>query len=202
MGFFSPSCASLGRRVALSVPSNLWRLSAMRNRPRVDRQGTPGKLCSPRRVRWNACTNPIIPAMTQPTVRTTDGAPPRRFVGRTRTLSARYRGITVIIGLGLQLLSCVQGMLPAWAQAGQAASELKRSDCQIRRFDEDWSVLRGVDRSKTDDFWDRFKFIPLTEDQNVWLSLGGQVRERLEYFGVTRRRSWTQSISRAASRTS
>jgi hypothetical protein len=59
-----------------------------------------------------------------------------------------------------------------------------------------------VDRSKTDDFWDRFKFIPLTEDQNVWLSLGGQVRERLEYFGVTRRRSWTQSISRAASRTS
>jgi len=42
--------------------------------------------------------------------------------------------------------------------------------------------LRGVELSRTDDFWDRVKFIPLTEDQNVWLSLGGQVRERLEYF--------------------
>ena len=43
-------------------------------------------------------------------------------------------------------------------------------------------MLRGVDLSKTDDFWDRFKFIPLNQDQTVWLTLGGQVRERLEYF--------------------
>jgi hypothetical protein len=76
-------------------------------------------------------------------------------------------------------------VLPAWAQAGQAASELKRPALQIGsavRYDEDWSVLRGWDLSQTDDFWDRVKFIPLTKDQNVWLTLGGQVRERLEYF--------------------
>jgi alginate export protein len=154
----------------------------MRNRPRADRQGTLGELCSPRRVRQSACTNPIIPAMTQPSVRTPDGAPPRRLAGGTRTRTARCQGVAVIMGLALQLLSCVHGMLPAWAQTGQAASELKRPDYQIRRFDEDWSVLRGVDRSKTDDFWDRVKFIALTEDQNVWLTLAGQVRERLEYF--------------------
>src|SRR5207237_4582570 len=50
------------------------------------------------------------------------------------------------------------------------------------RFDEDWSVLRGVDLSTTDDFWDRVKFIPLTADGSVWLTIGGQVRERGEYF--------------------
>jgi hypothetical protein len=43
-------------------------------------------------------------------------------------------------------------------------------------------VLRGVDRGQIDDFWDRLKFIPFTADQSVWLTLGGQVRERFEYF--------------------
>ena len=143
---------------------------------------TLGELCSPRRVWQSARTHPILPAMTQPSARPPDGAPQRRVAGRTHMRTVRCRGITVIIGLALQLLSCVHGMLPAWAQAGQAASELKRPEYQIRRFDEDWSILRGVDRSKTDDFWDRVKFIPLTEDQNVWLTLAGQVRERLEYF--------------------
>jgi len=34
---------------------------------------------------------------------------------------------------------------PAWAQQSQAVAELKRPVYQIRRFDEDWSELRGVD---------------------------------------------------------
>jgi hypothetical protein len=65
----------------------------------------------------------------------------------------------------------------AWAQTG-----IERPSYQVRRFDEDWSVLRGVDTSATGDVWDRLKFIPLTSDQSVWLSLGGQVRERVEYY--------------------
>src|SRR5439155_1400001 len=72
-----------------------------------------------------------------------------------------------------------------WAQAGQTASEPNRPAYQIGsagRFNEDWSVLRGVDLDKTDDFWDRLKFIPLTTDGSVWLSFGGQAREREEYF--------------------
>src|SRR5882724_8300098 len=157
----------------------------MRTRLRADRQGTLGEPCSPRRVRQSACTNPIILAMTQPSACTPDGAPPRRLAGGTRTRTARCRGIAVIIGLGLQLLSCVYGVLPAWAQAGPPASEPQRPALQIgnaARFDEDWSVLRGVDLSTTDDFWDRVKFIPLTTDGSVWLTIGGQVRERGEYF--------------------
>jgi len=97
----------------------------------------------------------------------------------------RPRYVAVIVGMVLLALAFVSGALPAWAQAGPPASEPQRPALQIgnaARFDEDWSVLRGVDLSTTDDFWDRLKYIPLTGDGSVWLSLGGQVRERAEYF--------------------
>jgi hypothetical protein len=90
----------------------------------------------------------------------------------------------IIPNLFLLLLSFFYAALPASAQTEKSAA-IKRPTLQIGngvRFDEDWSVLRGVDTSKTDDFWDRIKFIPLNQDQTVWLSLGGQVRQRLEYF--------------------
>ncbi|PYR25202.1 MAG: hypothetical protein DMF98_13015 [Acidobacteria bacterium] len=87
------------------------------------------------------------------------------------------------VALGLSFV--IQGVPLAWAQAGQPASDPKRPAYQIGsagRFNEDWSVLRGIDVDKTDDFWDRLKFIPLSSDQNIWLTLGGQARERGEYF--------------------
>jgi Alginate export len=73
------------------------------------------------------------------------------------------------------------------AADAQAAplTELKRPALQVgstARFNEDWSVLRGVDLATTGDFLDRLKFIPLTGDGSVWLSLGGQARARVEYF--------------------
>jgi hypothetical protein len=157
----------------------------MRNRLRADHQGTPGELCSPRRVWQSACTNPTIPTITQPSAGARDGAPPRRLAGQTRTRTARCRGIAVIMGLALLSLSCVYAVLPAWAQAGPPTSEPQRPALPIGnavRYDEDWSVLKGWDLSKTDDFWDRFKFILLTKEGSVWLTLGGDVRERLEYF--------------------
>jgi hypothetical protein len=46
-----------------------------------------------------------------------------------------------------------------------------------QRFDEDWSVLRG---QKPTDFFDPIKYIPLNEPGSVWLSLGGELRERFE----------------------
>src|SRR2546425_6832542 len=93
--------------------------------------------------------------------------------------------LAIIGGVALQSLSLVQNVVPVWAQAGQTASEPNRPAYQIGsagRFNEDWSSLRGVDLGKTDDFWDRLKFIPLTEDGSVWFTLGGQARERAEYF--------------------
>ena len=102
----------------------------------------------------------------------------------SRLLPRRF-GTTVVLGLMLHLLAVVSSALPAWAQASPPPSGPQRPKLQIgnaARFDEDWSVLRGVDLSTTDDFWDRVKFIPLTADGSVWLTIGGQVRERGEYF--------------------
>jgi len=91
----------------------------------------------------------------------------------------------MVVGMALQSLAFVYSVLPAWGQAPPPASELQRPALQIGsagRFNEDWSVLRGVDLGTTDDPLDRLKFIPLTSDGSVWLSLSGQVRERAEYF--------------------
>src|SRR3989442_7115644 len=89
------------------------------------------------------------------------------------------------MGVALVLAFLIRGVPVAWTQAGQPSNEPKRPAYQIGsagRFNEDWSVLSGVDLDTTDDFWDRLKFIPLTSDQNVWLTIGGQARERGEYF--------------------
>ena len=97
----------------------------------------------------------------------------------------RRFGITVVLGLAFHSLFPVHDVPGAWAQSSQAATEPKRPAYQLGsagRFNEDWSSLRGVDLSATDDVLDRLKFIPLSPDQNVWLSIGGQVRERGEYF--------------------
>jgi hypothetical protein len=97
---------------------------------------------------------------------------------------ARRRCRAVAIALALQSL-LLYGALPALAQGQIAPGEVKRPALQIGsalRFNEDWSTLEGVDTSRTDDFWDRVKFIPFTADQSVWLSIGGQARARLEYF--------------------
>src|SRR5438067_1297301 len=94
-------------------------------------------------------------------------------------------GLVVVMSVALVLPSLVHRVPLTWAQPGQPSSEPKRPAYQIGsagRFNEDWSVLRGVDLDKTDDFWDRLKFIPLSPDQNVWLTIGGQARERVEYF--------------------
>ena len=97
-------------------------------------------------------------------------------------MRTRPRCVALIVGLTLQSLAFVHAVPQGWAQADQPAKELKRPAYQLRRFDEDWSVLKGVDLKATGDFWDLLKFIPLNRDESVWLSLGGQVRERAEYF--------------------
>src|SRR5947207_13784681 len=94
-------------------------------------------------------------------------------------------GLVVVMSVALLLPSLVHSVPLSWAQAGAPPGEPKQPAYQIGsagRFDEDWSVLRGVDLDTTDDFWDRLKFIPLTSDQNVWLTIGGQARERGEFF--------------------
>jgi hypothetical protein len=62
--------------------------------------------------------------------------------------------------------------------AAQATSE--RPKYGSIRFEEDWSFLR--DYSGTRDTFDAIKYLPLSSDGNIWLSLGGQVRQRVEIW--------------------
>jgi hypothetical protein len=93
------------------------------------------------------------------------------------------RGCFALVGaVALQSIFLFHGVRPAYGQASDASTGLKRPAYEWMRFTEDWSVLRGKDLSRTDDFWDRVKFIPLNANGSVWLSLGGQLRERAEYY--------------------
>lgn len=47
------------------------------------------------------------------------------------------------------------------------------------RFDEDFSYLR--DPSRSDDIWDALKYIPSRDNPNVYVSFGGELRERYTY---------------------
>ncbi len=59
-----------------------------------------------------------------------------------------------------------------------SVSAHERPKYETVRYDEDWSVLAAsVDKR---DFFDPMKCIPLTADGAIWLSLGGQIRERAE----------------------
>jgi hypothetical protein len=48
------------------------------------------------------------------------------------------------------------------------------------RYDEDYSYLR--DASRRTDPWDSIKFIPLSDDNEAYLSLGGETRQRYEFY--------------------
>src|SRR6266540_1021371 len=51
---------------------------------------------------------------------------------------------------------------------------------ELNRADEDYSYLR--DESRRTDFWDPVKYISLNRTGTWYLSLGGEARERYEYF--------------------
>ena len=51
---------------------------------------------------------------------------------------------------------------------------------ELNRVDEDYSYLR--DETKRTELWDRIKYLPLNKTGTWFLSLGGEARERYEYF--------------------
>jgi hypothetical protein len=64
------------------------------------------------------------------------------------------------------------------AQSGDAAASTEPvRNYSLLRENEDWSFLK--DRSRGQDFWDRFKYISLGRD-NWYVSVGGEIREVLE----------------------
>ncbi|MEM6884869.1 MAG: alginate export family protein [Verrucomicrobiota bacterium] len=65
------------------------------------------------------------------------------------------------------------------------APEVKRPKIGWARWNEDWSVLKETGNQK---FFDPIKYIPLNEEGDIYLSFGGQLRQRVEVwnnFGFT-----------------
>jgi hypothetical protein len=90
--------------------------------------------------------------------------------------------------------------VPATANTQAAACAEKRPAVMFNRWQEDWSVLANpcVPRAPLDGL----KYIPLGGDPNSYLSLGANLRERLEVnnaplFGIGSGRSDTYLIQRA-----
>jgi hypothetical protein len=64
-----------------------------------------------------------------------------------------------------------------------ARVECRRSPpYQLLRYDEDYRYLS--EPGARSDLWDPIKFIPLGSDSGHWLSLGGELRERFEYYSA------------------
>lgn len=66
------------------------------------------------------------------------------------------------------------------AALARAENQAERPVYRLLRPDEDWSALR--DPAVPTDGLDALKFIPLNQTGSAWLTLGGEARERYEYF--------------------
>jgi alginate export protein len=81
------------------------------------------------------------------------------------------------------LLILISGIAAGNMFGQEKPVSLPRPLYPLPRYDEDWSVLS--DPSQHNDFWDPIKFIPLSHDGAVFLSLGGEIRETYERFHNT-----------------
>ena len=63
---------------------------------------------------------------------------------------------------------------------GAASADDSLPKYQVLRQNEDWSVLRDYDGP--DDFFNPAKYIPLNDEGDIYLSFGGQLRERVEFW--------------------
>ncbi len=68
----------------------------------------------------------------------------------------------------------------ATTAVAQQTGETSRPAYKFLRFQEDWSGFKDVTSEQTGDFWDDFKYVPLSDDGEVWASFGGHARLRLE----------------------
>jgi hypothetical protein len=78
---------------------------------------------------------------------------------------------TVLIGCAIMSAACAEDTVPM-PMAPPAHTQL--------RYDEDYSFLQ--DPAERRDWIDRFKYIPLDQGGDEYLTLGGQVRDRYEDF--------------------
>ncbi len=94
-------------------------------------------------------------------------------------VSTRLSLLTVLVAIALVAASLVPATASAAGAVVRPGDGEERPQFKKLRFQEDWSVLANSGRAGVDEL----KYIELSDGGTVWLSLGGQVRERIE--------SWT-----------
>ena len=87
--------------------------------------------------------------------------------------------MVVIQGIVIVFL-CVLLNISAFASADTRRSTDSPPAYALNRADEDYSYL--ADPARRTDLWDPLKYIPLNPGGSWYLSLGGELRERYEYF--------------------
>lgn len=95
----------------------------------------------------------------------------RWFLGRA---GPRLLGRLMRVRILLLATACI-----AWPAAAQEPPR-PYPPWPSHRFNEDWSFLR--DTARRADAFDAVKFIPLDPDGARWMTLGGELRERLESY--------------------
>ncbi|GFO59562.1 alginate export family protein [Geomonas silvestris] len=82
----------------------------------------------------------------------------------------------------LLLTGVVALFLASWTPTVVAAQETEPQvpHYQLNRADEDYRYLK--DPARRTDFWDPVKYLPLNREGDWYLSLGGELRERYEFF--------------------
>ena len=80
------------------------------------------------------------------------------------------------------------GAVPALAQSVEADPPVTQERTyKLLREDEDWSFLR--DSSLRRDFWDSIKYIPIRNNGDWFMTMGGEAREMWEQIGNEDRKS-------------
>ncbi len=74
----------------------------------------------------------------------------------------------------------VLSLLAVTALPSRAMAACETPEFKSLRYDENYSYLQ--DPVCRTDFWDRAKFIPIADDPNIYLSFGGELRERFEQY--------------------
>jgi len=78
------------------------------------------------------------------------------------------------------MFTCGALVLPVPARADSGGAPPPPPLYSLNRADEDYRYL--ADPARRTDVWDPIKYLPLTESGSWYLSLGGEARERYEYF--------------------
>jgi Alginate export len=80
----------------------------------------------------------------------------------------------------LCVILAIMAAVPITAAAAETGAAYQPPSYRLERSTEDYSYLR--DPARRTDIWDPIKYLQLNRDGSSYLSLGGEVRERFEYF--------------------